>query len=280
MTGSIVLPEVVSTSVPTPPTGYASFFIDTNNNLSAKLSDGSVVQVVFTNPMTAVGDLIVGGTSGTPTRLALGTSGYVLQSNGTTAVWASASGTGTVTSVGLSLPAIFSVSGSPVTSSGTLTATLATETANYVWAGPTSGAAAAPTFRALVLADIPSGVALTASANAFTQQQAVTPYRANITGAVSIDLSATAKSNNLHLTLTGNVTSFALTNPVDGAVYNIRFIQDATGGRTFAGFPPAFKFPGGTAPTFSTAANAIDFLSCEYGSTEATYMAVFNEGMA
>ena len=65
-------------------------------------------------------------------------------------------GTGTVTSVGLSLPSIFNVTGSPVTTSGTLTATLATETANYVFAGPTSGAAAAPSFRALVSTDIPS----------------------------------------------------------------------------------------------------------------------------
>ena len=65
-------------------------------------------------------------------------------------------GTGTVTSVGLSLPSIFTVTGSPVTTSGTLTATLATETANYVFAGPTSGAASAPSFRALVSTDIPA----------------------------------------------------------------------------------------------------------------------------
>lgn len=124
------------------------------------------------------------------------------------------------------------------------------------------------------------GLALLDQANVFTRVQSVTPYRANISGAVSIDLSATARSNNLHLTLTGNVSSFALTNPTDGAVYNIRFIQDGTGSRTFAGFPSAFKFAGGTAPTFSTAAGAVDFLSAEYGSTEATYMAAFSRGMA
>lgn len=64
--------------------------------------------------------------------------------------------TGPITSVGLSMPAEFTVSGSPITSSGTLTAVKATQTANYVWAGPTTGAAAAPAFRALVAADIPS----------------------------------------------------------------------------------------------------------------------------
>ena len=61
-----------------------------------------------------------------------------------------------VTSVGLSAPGIFSVGGSPVTSSGTIALSLATQSANRVWAGPSSGADAAPTFRALVSDDIPS----------------------------------------------------------------------------------------------------------------------------
>lgn len=64
-------------------------------------------------------------------------------------------GTGSVTSVALSLPAIFSVTGSPVTTSGTLTASLASQTANTVFAAP-NGSAGAPTFRALVAADIPA----------------------------------------------------------------------------------------------------------------------------
>jgi hypothetical protein len=62
---------------------------------------------------------------------------------------------GSVSSVGLSMPAEFTVTGSPVTSSGTLAVTKANETANTVWAGPSSGAAAAPAFRALAAADIP-----------------------------------------------------------------------------------------------------------------------------
>jgi hypothetical protein len=65
-------------------------------------------------------------------------------------------GPGTVTSVGLSLPSQFTVTGSPVTTAGTLTATLATQSANLVWAGPTTGAAAAPAFRSLVADDIPT----------------------------------------------------------------------------------------------------------------------------
>ena len=39
------------------------------------------------NPMNSAGDIIVGGTSGTPTRLGLGSNGKVLTSNGSTAIW-------------------------------------------------------------------------------------------------------------------------------------------------------------------------------------------------
>ena len=65
-------------------------------------------------------------------------------------------GDGTVTSVALSLPGIFSVSGSPITTAGTLTATLVNQNANLIFAGPSTGSPAAPTFRSLVGADIPN----------------------------------------------------------------------------------------------------------------------------
>lgn len=42
----------------------------------------------FVNPMTTQGDLIVGGASGTPSRVAIGTSGKVLKSTGTSVEWA------------------------------------------------------------------------------------------------------------------------------------------------------------------------------------------------
>lgn len=64
-------------------------------------------------------------------------------------------GVGTVSSVALAMPSGFSVAGSPVTNSGTLTVTRATQNANLIEAGPASGAAAVPTYRALVAADIP-----------------------------------------------------------------------------------------------------------------------------
>jgi hypothetical protein len=67
----------------------------------------------------------------------------------------SSGGAGAVTSVALSVPTGFTISGSPITTSGTFTLGLSAQTANTVWAGPTTGSAAAPAFRALVAADIP-----------------------------------------------------------------------------------------------------------------------------
>ena len=64
-------------------------------------------------------------------------------------------GTGTVTSVGLSLPSFITVSNSPVTGTGTLTGTLANQSANTVFIAP-NGSTGAPTFRLLVAADIPT----------------------------------------------------------------------------------------------------------------------------
>ena len=60
-----------------------------------------------------------------------------------------------VTSVGLAMPSIFTVSNSPVITSGTLTAALNSQSANTVFAAP-SGSAGTPTFRTLTALDIPS----------------------------------------------------------------------------------------------------------------------------
>lgn len=84
------------------------------------------------------------------------TNNQVLKWNGTN--WVPAdddSGTGSVTSVGLAAPTdVFNVTNSPVTSAGTLTLSFDNQTANTVFAGPASGGAATPAFRALVLADL------------------------------------------------------------------------------------------------------------------------------
>src|SRR5271167_361026 len=92
--------------------------------------------------------------------------GQVIEWSGT--AWVASTsipGSGTVTSVGLTAPAEFTVGGSPITGAGTLAITKATQSANTVWAGPTTGSAAQPTFRALVAADIGASIVSIAAIN-------------------------------------------------------------------------------------------------------------------
>lgn len=73
------------------------------------------------SPITTTGDLIIGNGTNSATQLSIGANGYVLTSNGTTATWqAGSSGSGTVTSVAASVPSFLSITGSPITTSGTL----------------------------------------------------------------------------------------------------------------------------------------------------------------
>jgi len=65
-------------------------------------------------------------------------------------------GGGSVTSVALALPsAVFNITGSPITGSGTLTGAFANQSQNYVFAAP-DGSTGTPGFRALLANDIPS----------------------------------------------------------------------------------------------------------------------------
>jgi hypothetical protein len=104
-----------------------------STNAGARLADqvmpGGALGVAFTRTTEAFGCIIV--------------------------VEGASSGVGSVSSVALTVPSRQSVSGSPVTSAGTLAITDNTQSANLVFAGPASGSAAAPTFRAIVPADLP-----------------------------------------------------------------------------------------------------------------------------
>lgn len=82
-------------------------------------------------------------------------SGITVTPAGQNITIASTGGGGSVTSVALALPgSLFTISGSPVTTSGTLTGSFISQAQNSVFSGPTSGSGV-PTFRALVAADIP-----------------------------------------------------------------------------------------------------------------------------
>jgi hypothetical protein len=105
--------------------------------------------------------------SGSTQEITIG-SGLSLDSS-TGILSATAGGGGTVTSVGLSnISGLATATGSPVTTSGTLGYTLNSQSANQIFAGPTTGLATTPTFRSLVSADIPDTVAWKLGGNALT----------------------------------------------------------------------------------------------------------------
>lgn len=75
---------------------------------------------------------------------------------------------GTITSLGLAMPSIFTVLNSPITSSGTIGVVSNTQLANVIYAGPASGSAATPTFRAFNNNDLPSSISLTSNVSSPT----------------------------------------------------------------------------------------------------------------
>jgi len=135
----------VSISPGTPLSVFGNTVIDSSRNAAfAQMAvDLKVTAVTGTSGGTGVGNAMLSAT----------TAGLFLSLNGAAPVSIGAGG-GTVTSVALTAPTQFAVTGSPVTSAGTLAIAWNTQTANTVLAGPTAGAAAAPTYRALVAADI------------------------------------------------------------------------------------------------------------------------------
>ena len=72
------------------------------------------------SPITTTGDLIIGNGTNSATRLAIGTSGYVLTSNGTTATWAASTGGVTSFSAGTTGLTPNTATTGAITLSGTL----------------------------------------------------------------------------------------------------------------------------------------------------------------
>ena len=116
------------------------------------VTSGGTGQTSYTN-----GELLIGNSTGntlTKATLTAGSNVTITNAAGSITIASSNPG-GTVTSVGLSLPAEFTVTNSPVTGSGTLTGAWANATQAYFFAGPVSSAGT-PTFRAIAVSDVPT----------------------------------------------------------------------------------------------------------------------------
>lgn len=184
-----------------------------------------------------------------------------------------------VTSVALALPgSTFSISGSPVTTTGTLTGSFVNQNANLVFAGPTSGGAATPTWRALVNADFPTSGA---SAGSYSY---VTVNAQGIVTAGSMTISATPTfaagalaSGSTAFDLSGSSAAFKTTT---GAVTIGGGAVGITGQATFSGGilasgSNANDFSGGSG-TFKTSTGAVTIGN---GAVGVTGLATFSAGI-
>ena len=109
----------------------------------------------------------------------------------------------------------------------------------------------------VTLPDATTTVAGLAVAQSFTKAQRGTPVALTDASTVAVDLSL---GNNFTLTLAGNRTLGAPTNVTAGQSGVIVVTQDGTGSRTLA-YNSVYKFAGGTAPTLTTTASAVDVLA-------------------
>lgn len=107
----------------------------------------------------AIGDLIIDASDGNKLKYWDGST------------WAGSAGSGTVTSVAMTVPSFLSVAGSPITGSGTFAVSLASQFQNLIFASP-NGVSGTPSFRFLVANDLPSTINSNTTGNAATATNA------------------------------------------------------------------------------------------------------------
>ncbi len=178
------------------------------------------------------GQLVIGSTGNTPVLATLVAGANVVITNmpGQIIISASVNDTtvGTVMSVGLDLPAsVFSISGSPVTSMGTLTGSFVAQAINTVFAGPLNGASAVPEFRSLGFSDLP----LMTSVQVWMGDGAN-----NITAGSGISITFGTGLTTFTVTLVMPVAVFSVASDVNGAT-TVTFTSQTA--RTFLAAPSA-----------------------------------------
>lgn len=213
-------------------------------------------------------------------------------------------GSGTVTSVGLAsnFPGV-TLSGTPVTTSGTLTETLASQTAHFTLIGPTSGSSL-PTWRALVGSDLPNPSSTTLggveSLGAVTSKwintistsgvpSATQPNYTDLAGSpppdevittltisgnTALSLPASPNHSMQVLTMAANATIQIPVANWAGQHLEIYVCQNGTGN-----FTPAFSTPGltfhGTFPTPTLTAGLCDVYGIAYTATNIAFLTGF-----
>ncbi len=153
-------------------------------------------------------------------------------------------------------------SGGAITSTGTITVSINGQSG--LSASPVAADefaiydASATAHKKITTTELFASDVLTATAREYTKTQNFNMTTLSDGANISWDLSANQVAT---VTLAGNRTLDAPSNQVAGATYILIVKQDGTGSRTLNTSASAYKFPGGTEPTLSTGANAVDILT-------------------
>lgn len=239
--------------------GVSKAKVDIDGMLVITLTDGKVIEAgkVFTK---AVAEKIrVFSNSDNRVPELVGQAGKILSNDGTNLTWVAAgSGSGSVTSVAMSVPTGLSVSGSPITTSGTLAVTYASgysiptdaNQANWNTAYGWGNHASAGYITATSTNTLTNKTLTNPTITNYTE----TTYTANTSTAITVDL---ANGTVQILTLTGSPT---ITMPTATAGKSfVILLKTGSGGYSVTW--STVKWAGGTAPTITTTASKMDMLS-------------------
>ena len=230
-------------------------FPDVTGNVVTTGDTGTVTSAMIANTTIVDGDISASAEIAV-SKLANGSARQLLQtaSNGTDVEFTS----------NVDVPGTLDVTGVATFDSTSTFAGVATFNGNIVMEGTSADdheltLTCNPTADVTVtLPDATTTVAGLAVTQSFTKAQRGTPVALTDASTIAVDLSL---GNNFSVTLGGNRNLGDPTNVTAGQSGVIVVTQDGTGSRTLAYSGSKYKFAGGSAPTLTTTAGAVDVLA-------------------
>ena len=231
-------------------------FPDAGGTVVTTDSAGAVTSAMIANSTIVNGDISTTADIAV-SKLANGTARQLLQTD--------ASGTNVEFASDIDVPGTLDVTGAATLDSTLQVDGNITANGNLIFEGSTANefettlTVIDPTAdQTITLPDATTTVAGLAVAQSFTKAQRGTPVALTDAATIAVDLSL---GNNFSVTLGGNRILGDPTNVTAGQSGVIVVTQDGTGSRTLSYEGTKYKFAGGTAPTLTTTASAVDVLA-------------------